>query len=281
MYIKKRTLSDFLNYLKENEHSKNTIAKYERDVKKFIKFLGNKQITKCKVIAFKEELMQNYKTASVNSMLAAVNVFLKFLGKYNCTVKRIKTQPKAFCDKKREITVSDYEKLLKAAKQKRDYQLFMILQTICSTGIRVSELSYFTVDSLNSSVLEIHNKGKARVILIPQKLISELKKYCKKFNIHTGFIFQTKNKKPIDRKTIWSKMKDLCKIAKVDSAKVFPHNLRHLFAKTFYKVKNNLVELAGIFGHSSIETTRRYLMPNVRSCLNTLNSMSLVIRFAT
>ncbi len=281
MYIKKQTLTNFLTYLKENEHSTNTILKYERDVKKFIRFLCNRQITKCEVLAFKGELMKTYKAASVNSMLAAVNVFLKFLGQHDCTVKRIKTQPKSFCNEKHKLTVEDYKKLLKAAKRSGDYQLLMILQTICATGIRVSELSYFNVESLGHNVLEVRNKGKSRTILIPRKLIRELKRYCKKFKIHTGFIFQNKNKKPVDRKTIWLRMKNLCKITKVDSEKVFPHNLRHLFAKTFYKVKNNLVELSCIFGHSSIETTRRYLMPNVNSCLSTLESMSLVIESLT
>lgn len=281
MYIKKRTLNNFLAYLKENEHSTNTILKYERDIKKFINFLCNRQIEKNEVIEFKKELMKKYKVSSVNSMLAAVNVFLKFIGKHNCTVKRIKTQPKSFCSEKRKLTVKDYKKLLKAAKRIGDEQLLMMLQVICATGIRVSELPYFNVESLKKNVLEVNNKGKSRIILIPRKLVRELKKYCDKFKIHTGCIFQTKNKKPIDRKAIWLRMKNLCKIAKVNPEKVFPHNLRHLFAETFYKIKNNLVELSCIFGHSSIETTRRYLMPNVNNCLYTLDSMPLVIECLT
>ncbi len=281
MSTEKQWLNKFLTFLKGNEHSLNTILKYERDIKKFFKFLRGKKITKDEVLAFKSDLMRKYKVASVNSMLAAVNVFLKFLGKHDCTVKRIKVQPETFCSERHHLTVNDYENLLEAAKKRGDLQLFMILQTICATGIRVSELKYFTVENLGKNVLEVRNKGKSRVILLPRKLVITLKKYCKIFDIHAGFIFQTRNKKPIDRKTVWLRMKKLCKFTKVSPKKVFPHNLRHLFAKTFYKINKSLVELACIFGHNSIETTRRYLMPNVRKCLNTLDAMPLAIKLPT
>ena len=249
----------FKIYLIEKELSKKTIEKYIRDVKKLYAFLGDdKVLTKLKIMEFKEKLLYLYKESSVNSILIAANSFMKFIGLRNCCVKTVKVQQKIIGDENFELTKEEYKRLLNAARHKKNKRLYMLLQTLCNTGIRVSEHKYVSVESLREGKATIYHKGKVRVIFFSKKLCTLLLDYCNEENITTGSIFITKSGRVLDRSNIWAMMKSLCVDANVQSSKVFPHNLRHLFALTYYRLEKDLVRLADILGHSSIETTRIY-----------------------
>ncbi len=252
-------INQYENYLYEEEKAKLTIEKYIRDIKKFYIFLPvEKVVEKKEVIKYKEYLKEHYQVSSVNSMLVALNRFLEYAGWLECKVHQFKIQRTLFCKKETCLSKIEYENLIRTAKKEGDIQLNLLMQTICSTGIRVSELQYITVRSLEMEYAQINNKGKNRIIFLPKPLIKILKAYCVANRIMSGPIFISKSNTPISRTTIWKKMKGLCKMAKVDERKVFPHNLRHLFAFTFYRSEKNLLRLAEVLGHSSIETTRIY-----------------------
>jgi len=252
-------IDQYQEYLYEEEKAKSTIEKYIRDIKKFYKFLPETKIVDKKgVIKYKDYLKEKYKTSSANSMIVALNRFFEYALWHECKVHQFRTQKVLYCKKETQLTKEEYKTLIKTAKNKGDDQLYFVMQTICSTGIRVSELQYITVQSLNAEYSEITNKGKMRTIFLPKPLIKMLKSYCKSYDIKSGPIFVTKAKTPISRITIWKKMKQLGEIAKINEKKVFPHNLRHLFAFTFYRMEKNLLRLAEVLGHSSIETTRIY-----------------------
>lgn len=282
--MKKITLSDkhikkFKDILIEEEKSKATIEKYTRDILTFSAYLGeDKVITKEAIVSYKEYLSTHYKPASSNSMLIALNRFLDFLNLPLLKVKLYKIQKKVFGDEEKELTKAEYTRLLNAAKSKNNDRLYTLLQTICSTGIRVSEHKYITVDALKNRKVTIANKGKIREVYISKELKKILMDYCKRNDIKTGCIFITRNGKPLDRSNIWSDMKKLCKEAEVDSAKVFPHNLRHLFAITYYKLTKDLDTLATLLGHSSIDTTRIYTRKSVKSCTRVYTRMQLCLR---
>lgn len=248
---------EFKSELYKKERSRATAEKYIRDVKAFLSETKY-PITKESVLKYKEYLCENYLPRSVNSMLSAVNAYLDFIGKGDCKVKAVKVQKRTFSDSEKELSRNEYERLLEAAKSKP--RLYFILQTICSTGIRVSELKFITVEALRRGYAEIDLKGKNRTILIPNKLCKALLKYAKAKKIGNGSVFVTKTGKPLDRSNIWADMKKLCKKACVDKKKVFPHNLRHLFARVYYSKEKDIVRLADILGHSSINTTRIYTM---------------------
>ncbi|MBS6646713.1 MAG: tyrosine-type recombinase/integrase [Clostridiaceae bacterium] len=253
------TIEKYERYLVEEERSKATIEKYIRDIRKFYEFLSDdKWVSKEMVIAFKNHLHQSYKISSVNSILVAVNNFLSFCGLMECRVKQFKLQKNLFCRKEQELTREDYHKLVHAAKSRDNERLSLLMQTICSTGIRVSEHQFISVEALKQGYAVISNKGKTRTIFLTPELTGRLKVYCSKNHIESGAVFITKNGKPLDRSNIWTMMKALCQDAGVDSKKVYPHNLRHLFAFTFYGIEKDLLRLADILGHSSIETTRIY-----------------------
>lgn len=254
-------VKDYQTYLLSEERSTKTIEKYLRDIHKFYDFMnGDILITKTKVLEFKEMLTKNYKPASTNSILVALNGFWDFLSFHELKVKLLKMQRRIICDEAKELTKAEYNRLLQSAKEKKNKRLYVLLQTICSTGIRVSEHRYLTVESLKEGRAYINNKGKIRIIFIQKKLRKMLNSYCKEEHITTGPIFITRSGKALDRSNIWTMMKDLCVDAKVERTKVFPHNLRHLFAFTYYRLEKDLVRLADILGHSSIETTRIYTM---------------------
>lgn len=254
-------VKDYQTYLLSEERSTKTIEKYLRDIHKFYDFMdGDILITKTKVLEFKEMLTKNYKPASTNSILVALNGFWDFLSFHELKVKLLKMQRRIICDEAKELTKAEYNRLLQSAKEKKNKRLYVLLQTICSTGIRVSEHRYLTVESLKEGRAYINNKGKIRIIFIQKKLRKMLSSYCKEEHITTGPIFITRSGKALDRSNIWTMMKDLCVDAKVERTKVFPHNLRHLFAFTYYRLEKDLVRLADILGHSSIETTRIYTM---------------------
>lgn len=269
-------IKSYLLELKDCEKSVNTIEKYQRDLRRFMKFMGNREITKDLVVSYKDQLRKEYEPTSVNSMLAALNGFLSFIGQGNCRVKNVKIQRKIFCDERQELSKNEYLRLLEAAKNRGNERLNLILQTICSTGIRISELEFITAEAVQRGKAEADCKGKVREIFFTKKLTKLLLKYMKSKGVKSGPVFVTKNGHPVNRSNIWKDMKRLCKEAEVESSKVFPHNLRHLFARTFYKIKKDLVRLADILGHSSIETTRIYLLTSGKECMAHVSQMGLV-----
>ena len=266
-----RDLEDYREYLWSLEKSRNTIDKYVRDVKKFLFFLEGEKIEREKVLNYKEYLKKNYKISSANSMLASLNNYLKFKKKQKFCVRSFRVQRQAFREDSRSLSKTEYQRLLMEAEKRKKIRLSCIMQTIAATGIRVSELPYITVESLNRKMAQIDSKGKTRIVLIPRSLSVLLWHYCKCMKIKSGCIFVTRNGNKIDRRNIWAEMKELCKGANVDSRKIFPHNLRHLFAQCYYKKEKDLVRLADYLGHSSVETTRRYVMlSKMETCLQKL-----------
>ena len=252
-------IKEFSNYLSREEKSTATQEKYLRDVKAFYMYADGNEITKELVVAWKKQLVESgYAVRSINSMLASVNSLLDFLGLSNCKVKNIRTQRQTYCTEDKELTKAEYLRLLAASK--KNEQLNLVIQTICGTGIRVSELRYFTVEAIRYGEVTVDCKSKTRTILVPGKLKNILVNYAKKHGITTGAIFITRNGKPLNRSNIWSAMKRLCEVAGVKPSKVFPHNLRKLFARTFYGIEKDIAKLADILGHSSINTTRIYIM---------------------
>lgn len=272
-----QVIKKYKTHLIEEEHSKATVSKYMRDIQTFYEFLDNRTINKEIVISFKSSLESKYKTSSINSILVAINGLLTFMGLSACRVKLNKIQRKMFNEEKLELTKNEYIRLVDTAKAKNDNQLAMLMQTICATGIRISELKYITKEALKKKTAIVLNKGKEREIILPKKLRTTLLSYCKEHHITSGCVFVTKNGNPLDRSNVWAKMKKLCNESGVDKDKVFPHNLRHLFAFTFYKLEKDLVRLADILGHSSIETTRIYTKTSIRKCQNIMGKMNLVL----
>ena len=258
--ITKELIKNFRRYLIEEEKAAATVEKYIRDINVFADWLGEKELDKETVLIYKENLTQNYAPASVNSVLSSLNSFFTFNEWYNLRVKNLKIQKQLFANKDNELTKEEYERLLTAAKSKGNEQLYFLMQTICATGIRVSELRYVTVESLKAQKAQINLKGKMRVVILPKELCKMLLKYSKEQNITSGSVFVSRNGKPLDRSNIWKMMKALCESAGVARAKVFPHNLRHLFARRFYSIQKDIVRLADILGHSSVNTTRIYTM---------------------
>ena len=259
LYIQKEDIQDFQEFLYEREYSTATISKYLTDVHTFLKFAKGKDvIEKSLLLRYKEWLMQNYAVSSVNSMLVSLNQLLEYLGGGFLKLKRVKVQKQNFADEDKEMSKEEYIRLKRAAAENGKAQLALIIETICSTGIRISELSYFTVERVRKGYVEVHNKGKSRTILLPEKLRRKLIYYVKKHNILSGCIFVTRNGKPKDRSNLWAEMKALYKQAEVSPEKIFPHNLRHLFARVYYSLTKDLAGLADILGHSSMEVTRIY-----------------------
>lgn len=252
-------ISEFQQYLIKEEKSAATVEKYLRDVRAFLAFVGAAAVTKDQMLAYKNHLSErHYAARSINSMLASLNSLLEFLGWEDCRVKSLKLQRQTYCAEDRELTKEEYMRLLDTAGNQP--RLKLVLQTICGTGIRVSELKYFTVEAVRRGEIVVQCKGKTRTILLPGKLKKLLLNYAKKEKILSGIIFVTKNGRPLNRSNIWAQMKRLCEAAGVKASKVFPHNLRKLFARTFYGIEKDIAKLADILGHSSINTTRIYIM---------------------
>ncbi|MBO5007417.1 MAG: tyrosine-type recombinase/integrase [Clostridia bacterium] len=253
-------ITTYRNHLTETEKSKSTKEKYLRDISAFISWLGDRELTKDIILDYKAHLIKHHKPTSVNSIISALNSFFTFNNCLSYKTKALKIQRQIFADKDRELTKHEYKRLLAAAKANNNERLWLIMQTICSCGIRVSELEFITADAVKTNVAVINCKGKIRTVYMPKKLCKILKDYIKKKKISSGSVFVTRNGNPIDRSNIWSDMKKLCEKAGVSAAKVFPHNLRHLFARTYYSIQKDVVRLADILGHSSINTTRIYTM---------------------
>ena len=259
-FILNNQIRDFETYLINEEKSAATVSKYVHDVAQFANWVGEKSIEKSLVLAYKNKLTETMAPTSVNSILSSLNCFFGFLGRIDLKVKNLKIQKQIFSSTEKELTKSEYDQLLIAAKQKRNERLYLLMQAICSTGIRVSEVRFITVEAIQKGCAQINCKGKNRSVFIPAKLCKRLKEYIKEQKIKSGSVFVTKNGNPLDRSNIWSDMKKLCKTAGVSEKKVFPHNLRHLFARTYYNVQKDIVRLADILGHSSVNTTRIYTM---------------------
>ncbi len=267
----------FVAYLQEEERSEATIEKYIRDIRCFAAFIGDQEITKQIVKAYKDTLSQRYAVASANSMIAALNSFLRFCGWHMFCVKQLKIQRQVYCSEEKELTRAEYIRLLSAASARRNERLNLIIQTICGTGIRVSELQYITVEAIQKGEAFVNCKGKNRRIFIISALKKKLLRYAKTKNIRKGMIFVTKSGKAISRHNIWKEMKSLCKEAHVAESKVFPHNLRHLFARTFYAIERDIVKLADILGHASINTTRIYIVTSGAEHKRKMEYMRLIL----
>lgn len=270
-------IEDFRKNLELQEKSTSTIEKYIRDVKAFSVYAENAAITKEKVIAYKKYLRNNYAVRSVNSMLASINSLFNSLEWHDLKVKSLKLQQQVFCSEDRELTKAEYARLCKTAKRKKNKRLNLILQTICGTGIRVSELQYITVEAAKQGEAVVNCKAKTRPVFIVKELKQKLLRYAAEQNIKSGMIFVTRTGKPISRTNIWREMKDLCEEANVNPKKVFPHNLRHLFARVFYGIDKDIAKLADILGHSSINTTRIYIISTGTEHRKRMENMHLII----
>lgn len=266
----------FERHLKEDEKAENTINKYLRDIKEFYEWNGNSNdVTKDDLLDYKEHLKKSkLKVSSINSKISSLNAYFTYTENESLKLKVLKCQKSLFGSKEKELTKYEFNKLYEAAKN--NSRLKYLIETIAKTGARVSEVKFITVESIEIGKAIVDNKGKIRTILIPRKLCKKLKDYCKKQHINTGPIFLTKNGKPIDRKRIWQMMKDLADRAGVEKVKVFPHNLRHLFAREFYNQTHDIVKLASILGHSSIETTRIYTKETEDECRQELEKLDFV-----
>lgn len=258
--ISNELIENFRLYLYEEERSENTIEKYLRDIRMFWQCVGNRELQKSDMLDYKRKLCESYAPKSVNSMLSSLNALFVFMNWHELKVRTLKIQRRIFTDKSKELTKAEYERLLTSAKDRKNERLYYLMQTIASTGIRVSEIKYVTCEAVKSGQAVINCKGKIRQIFLPKKLCKMLKEYIKSQSIKSGSVFVSKSGKPLDRSNIWKMLKDLCESAGVSRNKVFPHNLRHLFARTYYSIEKDIVRLADILGHSSINTTRIYTM---------------------
>lgn len=276
-FITKQTMDRFYEYLIEEERSSGTIEKYIRDVRLLQSWLGPASVTKENAARWKQELLQSGRAPStVNSMLAAANTYFRFMGWDELKLKSIRLQRRFFRENERELTKAEYQLLMETAKKRGDERLALLMETICATGIRVSEVPYITTDAIKKGRARISMKGKLRTILIPAQLCRKLRKYATKHRIGRGEIFLTKNGTRLERKQIWAQMKALCKYAGIERNKVFPHNLRHLFARCFYRISHDISSLADVLGHSSIETTRIYLISTESEHIKKIAHLGLV-----
>ena len=274
--ISARELRAFGKYLRNADKSAVTVEKYLRDAGAFAAFADGKPVTKAMTLAYRGYLQaRNYAVRSINSMLAGVNGLLDFLGWADCKVKTLRTQRRIYCAAEKQLTKEEYLRLLRASQNRP--QLNLVLQTICGTGIRVSELKYFTVETVSRGEVMVRCKSKSRTILIPGKLKKLLLNFAREHGIAAGCIFVTKGGNPLDRSNIWQQMKSLCTAADVAPSKVFPHNLRKLFARTFYGIEKDIAKLADILGHGSVETTRIYIMTTSTEHRRKIERLGLVV----
>lgn len=270
-------ISAFITYLQGEEKSTATVEKYAHDIRVFATFVGQEPITKEAVLRYKNGLRERYAVASANSMLAALNTFFRFCGWIELCVRRFRVQREAYCPAEKELTREEYKRLLGAASAVGKERLNLVIQTICGTGIRVSELQYVTVEALAKGEATVDCKGKIRRILLVPELCRKLRRYADQNGIRSGCIFIGKNGRPLNRSQIWREMKELCQRANVLPSKVFPHNLRHLFARTFYGLEKDIAKLADILGHTSINTTRTYITTTCDEHKRKILNMHLIL----
>ena len=270
-------IKKYITFLKEQERAVSTIRKYEHDLLLFCAYLKETPLTKEKLIDWKQELLSQFAPATVNSMLTVVNGYLRFMGWPLLCVRLLKIQRPFFLDEKKELTRAEYIRLVQAAKEQENERLSLVIQTICATGIRVSELKFITVEAVQSGRAEISNKGKLRIIFLPEGLRKLLRKYIRNQKKTAGAVFTTRTGRTLDRSNIWRDMKKLCESAGVSEKKVFPHNLRHLFARTFYSVEKDLSRLADILGHTNLSTTRIYTAESGAIHARQMERMRLIV----
>ncbi len=275
--ITAKTINEFKEHLILAEKSATTIEKYIRDVKAFVAYTQGGAVTKEAVIAYKKHLQETYAARSVNSMLASINSLFCFLGWHDLRVRSLKLQQQVFCPEEKELTRAEYARLCRTAERRHNTRLCLILQTICGTGIRVSELRYITVEAAKRGEAVVNCKAKTRSVFIVKELKQKLLRYAAEQGITSGMIFVTRTGKPISRTNIWREMKALCAEAHVDPQKVFPHNLRHLFARVFYGLEKDIAKLADILGHSSINTTRIYIISTGSEHRRRMENMRLIL----
>ena len=270
-------LTSFRAYLEEHEKSPATIEKYLRDVRKFAGFVHGKEVEKYQTVAYKAELLSHYAVVSANSMLASINAFFRFAGWLDLCVRQFKVQRQMFISEERELSKAEYERLVQTACSKGNDRLKLILQTVCSTGIRISELQHITVEAVVRGKAVVQSKGKTRIVFIVSDLRRQLAEYIREKKIQAGPVFITRGGKPISRTAVWREMKSLCNEARVRPSKVFPHNLRHLFARIFYSIEKDIAQLADILGHTSVNTTRIYIVSTGAEHRMRMEHMRLVI----
>lgn len=277
-YLSVNLIKHYEVHLRAEERSDGTVEKYLRDVRAFARFLDGRPVTKELAALWKQDLLdQGYAPVTINSMLAALNGLFRFLGWETYRVKFLKIQRRLFREETRELRRQEYDRLISTAREQGLQRLALLMETICATGIRVSEVRYITLEVARRGRAEIALKGKIRVILLPSRLCRKLQKYAKQQKIASGEIFLTKSGHSLSRKQVWAEMKGLCEKAGVEPSKVFPHNLRHLFARVFYKVCQDIAKLADVLGHSSIETTRIYLISTGAEHARTMDMLRLVL----
>ena len=277
MTITTDQLSQFRALLRTEEKSSATMNKYLRDVYRFALWLGDAPLERDAMLDYKADLMRHYSAASVNSILAALNRFLRMIAREDCRVQRLRIQYQAYSPEEREITAQEYADLVQTARETGRARLALVLQTICATGIRISELPAITAEAARRGVARVRCKGKSRRVLIPTRLQKKLLRYIKIHRIAYGPVFVTRSGAPLDRSNVWREMKALCRDAGVSDKKVFPHNFRHLFARTFYRLNKDLAKLADLLGHSSINTTRIYIRTTSAEHRRCLERMRLVL----
>ena len=278
MKLTNKIINDFKVYLTDNDKSVYTVEKYIRDVMKFKDFACDCEIVKETAGEYKNYLIRNgYFVRSINSMLSSVNALFEFLNKNDLKVKTIKMQRSVYCPEDKELTRAEYQRLCAAAKMKKNNRLELIIETVCSTGIRIGELKYITVESAKRGESVVTLKGKTRYVFIPKELKRKLLRYASEQGIKSGMIFITRTGKAVNRTNVWRDMKNLCRDAGVKPEKVFPHNLRHLFARTFYNIDKDIAKLADILGHSSIDTTRIYIISTGAEHRRLIEKMKLVL----
>ena len=277
-FIDSEIVNEFQSYLKTEEKSGATIEKYIRDIKAFAAYLGDRELTKEVVIGYKQQLLDSgYAIRSINSMLASINALFSYLGQTDLRVKSLKLQQDVFCPEERELTRAEYERLCRTALKRHNERLALVLQTICSTGIRISELSYITAEAVRQGKAVVRMKGKTRTVFILKDLQKKLLRYMSAQGIEQGSVFITRSGKPLSRSNIWREMKSLCEEANVNPQKVFPHNLRHLFARIFYGLEKDIARLADVLGHSSVNTTRIYIISTGTEHRRCMERMHLII----
>ena len=277
LQLTEQAFDQFEDYLRHDEREESTIEAYLRSLTRFAEWADGRAVTKELAMEWKAALAEaGYRPISVNAMLAAVNKFFTCMGREDCKVKYLKLQRQMFRKSEKDLSKEEYQRLVQAAHEKGDLRMELILETICATGIRVGELKYITVEAIRAGVAEIALKGKIRTILLPRRLCRKLQKYAKQQKIASGKIFLTQDGLPVSRQYVWTRMKALCEPAGVERTKVFPHNLRSLFARSFYGSCHDVVRLADVLGHSSIETTRIYLMSAGKEYLRQLDKLGLV-----
>ena len=277
MSIKKNELTAFAAALAAQGQSPATAAKYRREAEAFLIWLGDQALTAAEIAAYREHLAATRTASGANGAVSALNRFFAFLGRPDCRLRGLPVQRKLCRDEARELTAGEYKRLLSAARRNKRERLLLAMEAICATGIRVSELRFFTLEAVRAGKAIVTNKGKTREVYLPGKLRGRLLDYAKRIHIAAGAIFVTKGGKPLDRSNLWREMKSLCREARVAAGKVFPHNLRHLFARTFYKVEKDLARLADILGHASVDTTRIYTLETGLAWRRRLDRLNLLL----